>query len=134
LIIVLDASAALEVVLRRNSAENISATLVEADWVVSPNLYVSEVTNAFWKYQKLADYPYDECERNIEQAMALPDEFMPESDLYREAFNMGCLLGHPVYDMMYLVLARRHSAILATMDKKLGVMAKKAGVRTMPFE
>jgi len=61
----------------------------------------------------------------------LPDEFATEIDLYREAFNMACMFNHPVYDMLYLVLARRHSAILLTQDKKLSIVAKKAGVRVL---
>ena len=130
MIVVLDASAAVELVLHRDLAMQVSEKIIDADWVIAPNLYISEITNIFWKYQKLADYPYDDCEKNIEQLIALPDEFIAEIDLYREAFNLGCKLGHPVYDMMYLVLARRHSAILLTTDKKLNAAAKKSGVRT----
>ena len=38
-------------------------------------------SNVFWKYQKLAHHPYEECEKNIDQAIALPDEFFTEIDL-----------------------------------------------------
>jgi predicted nucleic acid-binding protein len=51
-----------------------------------------------------------------------------EIDLYREAFNMACKLNHPVYDMLYLILARRNSAVLLTMDKKVKGAALKSGV------
>ena len=131
MIVVLDASAAVELVLQREHSVQIGEKIIGADWVIAPNLYISEITNVFWKYQKLVDYPYDECEKNIDQSVALPDEFMAEIDLYREAFNLGCKLGHSVYDMMYLVLARRHSAILLTVDKKLVASATKSGVRTL---
>ena len=91
-----------------------------------PQIFIFLKSPTLWKYQKLADYPYDDCEDNIEQLIALPDDFMPEMDMYREAFNLGCKLGHPVYDMMYLVLARRHSATLLTIDKKFNGGSKES--------
>ncbi len=129
MIAVLDTTVAVEIVLQRDSAAQFGEIVKKADWVIAPTLFISEVTNVFWKYQKLVDYPYAACEKNIEQAIALPDDYLTEVDLYREAFNSGCKLDHPVYDMMYLVLARRNSAVLLTMDKKLKSAAEKAGVR-----
>jgi predicted nucleic acid-binding protein len=41
---------------------------------------------------------------------------------------MACKLNHPVYDMLYLILARRNSAPLLTRDKKLKGVALKSGV------
>lgn len=131
MIAVLDASASIEVILQRDLSRQIADQILKADWVISPNLYISEVINVFWKYQKLAGYSYDECEKNIDQAIALPDNFITEIDLYREAFSAASMFGHPVYDMMYLVLARRHNAILLTIDKKLNAVSKKAGVRSL---
>jgi len=97
--------------------------------VIVPTLFIAEVNNVFWKYQKFVDYPYPDCERDIEQAIALPDEYINEIELYREAFTLGCTLDHPIYDMLYVVLARRNSARLLTMDKKLKIAAHKAGVK-----
>ena len=128
MIVVLDASAAIEIVLQRESAKQLGEIVLEADWVIAPTLFIAEITNAFWKYQKFADYPFATCEKNIEQTIALPDDFINEVDLYREVFNMACMLDHPVYDMLYLVLARRNSAMLLTMDKKLSGAAQKSGV------
>ena len=128
MIIVLDTSAAVEIVLARDSADRLTNIVGEADWVIAPTLLISEVTNVFWKYQKFADFPYAECEKSIEQAVSLPDEYFNELDLYRESFKLGCTLDHPIYDVLYLVLARRHNAMLLTMDKKLMAAAIKIGV------
>lgn len=128
MIVVLDTSAAVEIVLQRDSAQGLAEVVRAADWVIAPTLFITEVNNVFWKYQKFADYPYPDCERDIEQAISLPDEYISEIDLYREAFKLGCTLDHPIYDMIYMVLARRNSAELLTMDKKLITAAHKAGV------
>ncbi len=128
MIAVLDASAAIEIVLKRNSAENLSQYIVDADWLIAPTLFIAEVTNIFWKYQKMADISFLSCEKGIEQALSFPDDFINELDLYREAFKLGCTMNHPIYDMLYLVVARRNDAVLLTMDKKLIKAADKCSI------
>ncbi len=130
MIIVLDTSAAIEIILNRKSSELFAEKIKQAEWVISPSLFISEVTNVFWKYQKFANYSYADCEKNIEQAIAIPDDYINDLELYREAFNMSCMLDHPVYDMLYLILARRNNALLLTMDKKLSTAAQKCNIKT----
>ena len=62
MIAVLDTSAAVEVVLKRESSALFTDFLAEADLVIAPTLLITEATNVFWKYQQLSDYPYDNCE------------------------------------------------------------------------
>ena len=128
MIAVLDASAAIEIVLQRKQSEKFTWYIGDADWVISPTLYIAEVTNVFWKYQKIADFPLLVCEKGIEQAIGLPDDFMNEKDLYREAFKLACSLNHSVYDILYLLVARRNNATLLTLDKKLIKAAKKCSI------
>ena len=128
MIAVLDASAAIEIVMGRNSGEKLSKYVLEADWVIAPTLFISEVTNTVWKYQKLADFPYRSCEKALDQALAIPDDFINELDLYREAFKLSCTLNHPVYDMFYLVIARRNNGRLLTLDKQLINAATKYSI------
>jgi predicted nucleic acid-binding protein len=128
MITVLDASAAIEIVFQRDLAEELSKIVVEATWVIAPTLFISEVTNTIWKYQQFDNFPYRSCEKVLEQALALPDDFINEMDLYREAFKLSCTLNHPVYDMLYLVVARRNNGTLLTLDKKLMKAAIKCSV------
>ncbi len=128
MIAVLDASAAIELVLHREQSEKFATCIAAADWVITPTLFIAEVTNIFWKYQKLADFPFAVCEKGIEQAVSLPDDFVNERELYREAFKLACNLSHSVYDMLYLTVARRNNATLLTMDKKLLKTAQKCSV------
>ena len=130
MIAVLDASAAIEIVMGRKSGKKLSTYVLEADWVIAPTLFISEVTNTVWKYQKLADFTHRSCEKALDQALALPDDFINELDLYREAFKLSCTLNHPVYDMFYLVLARRNNGRLLTLDKQLINAATKYSIET----
>jgi predicted nucleic acid-binding protein len=131
MIIVLDTSAAVEIVLRRGNFEKLGNYIAEAEWIIVPYLYVSEVTNTFWKYHTMTDFPVELCETSIDTALAFPDEFIDERELYKEAFSMGCLFRKPVYDMFFLVLARRHNANLITLDNSLKKAARKQSIRVL---
>ncbi len=131
MILILDANAATEIVLQRKKYKSFENYITEADWITSPGLFIAEVNNVFWKYHKLADMPLDQCEKAIEFAMSLPDEFCDDQKLYKEAFSLSCKVGKPVYDMFYLVLARRNSGYLLTLDKSLATEAKKQSVRVI---
>ena len=129
MIIVLDTSAAVEMVLQRDHAIAFGENVAQADWIISPTLFISEVTNVFWKYYLFKDMPLELCEQAIDSAVSLPDEFFNEKDLYKEAFALGCLSQKPIYDMFFLVLARRSNGYLMTMDISLKEVAKKNSIR-----
>jgi len=131
MIIVLDASAAVEVVLKRKRASVLGHHLLDADWVISPTLYVSELSNVFWKYHQFHNLPIEECEKGLAHALSLPDEFSDDRDLCLEAFSLSCITQKPVYDMLYLVLARRHNGYLLSMDRSLSQVAKKQSIRVL---
>lgn len=127
MIVVLDASAAIELVLNRTNAPDIQKILHQADYVIAPDLYVSEVTNALWKHAHITGVSLDVSV--VDDAVAVPDEFLPAQALYREALAIGEKHGHPVYDCMYLVAARRNSAVLITLDRKLTGLAESESVK-----
>jgi predicted nucleic acid-binding protein len=129
MIIVIDSSAAAEIILQGKRAELFQNELEKADWVITPHLYISEITNTFWKYFQFDTLQLDQCEKAIEFALDLPDEFINEKTLYREAFAMACLTKKPPYDMFYLILARRNNAILMTKDKSLQQCAEKHSIQ-----
>lgn len=128
MIAVIDASAAVEVILQRDSSETLMTLLAEAEWVIAPTVYVAEMSNVFWKYQNFTDLSQEDCENHLDASIALPDDLINDKELYREAFKLGCTLDHSIYDMLYLVLARRHNATLLTMDKKLLCNAQQSNV------
>ena len=129
MIAVLDASAAAGILLHRPEAGRLGQRVAEADWVVVPSLFTAELCNVFWKYHELHSLSRETCERAIAEGLAIPDAFSDDRELNREAFAMACLCRRPVYDMLYLVLARRHSAHLLTMDRSLKALASKHDVR-----
>jgi predicted nucleic acid-binding protein len=129
MIVVLDTSAAIEIVIQREYSADLGRNIAEADCVITPTLFIPEITNVFWKYYLFKEMPLEICEKAIESAMALPDEFISEKELYKEAFALGCLTQKPIYDMYFLVLARRNNGYLMTMDISLKEVAIKNSIR-----
>jgi predicted nucleic acid-binding protein len=129
--IVLDASAAIGLVLAAPGAEEFSAPLEQASLVTVPDLYIAETCNTLWKYRKAELLTMERCECALEQALALPDRIESSNALYTEAFSLSCRYLHPVYDTLYLVLARRNNALLLTLDRRLAALAEKLEIRVL---
>jgi predicted nucleic acid-binding protein len=121
--IVIDASAAVGLVFAMPGTENFAASLEQAALVVAPDIFVAEVANAVWKYRKADLVSRERCELVLEQALCLPDRIEPAMDLYVEAFALACRHLHPVYDALYIVLARRNNAVILTLDRRLATLA-----------
>ena len=129
MIAVIDASAAVELALRRAHAEVIERDLADAEWVLAPTLFVAEVTNTMWKYHHFNELPIDVCEAAIDDALSLPDTYVEDLELARETFALAAQTQRPAYDALYLVLARRHNATLLTLDAALQAVARKHSIR-----
>ena len=92
--------------------------MLEGEEVISSQLFLIEVSNAFWKYHKAGLLDEKTVCANIEKAIALVDEFCDlDKTQCCEATKEAMRLRHPVYDMLYFVLARRNAATLFTLDR-----------------
>ena len=131
MIIVLDTSAAVEIVLQREQGTYLGRKVVKADWIIAPSLFIPEITNVFWKYFLFNDLPIELCEQAIDSAVMIPDEYVSGKEIYKEAFALGCFTQKPTYDMYFLVLARRNNGYLMTMDILLKEVAKKNSIRVI---
>lgn len=61
----------------------------------------------------------------LADARDLVDQIDPDRHLQVEALALACHLDHPVYDCLYLALARREAAVLLTADQRLQRLADK---------
>lgn len=130
MIIVLDASGAVEIALQKENSTRFMNYLKKADVILAPDIYVSEVTNVFWKYRKFAQFTDEICLKGIEFCINLIDDFIDPKDLWREAYFEGVSNENSTYDMFYLVTARRNYGLIISMDKKLNTLAEKENLKT----
>lgn len=128
---ILDASAAITSMLKNEVSQKLKSYMDQAGWIISPDLYPAEVSNALCKYHRFNQYPLSVCFEMLDHAIGLVDEYVPTTTLYKECFSLSCSISHPVYDVFYLVLARRQNATLVTLDKKLRALASDLSIRCL---
>lgn len=126
--VVLDASAAVHIVCRFPAAAKLLGLLGDTALVLAPDLYSGEVASALWKYVTHESLPKEEASQRLSEARALVDLQVPTDDLVEEALVAAITYGHPVYDMLYAVLARQHGATVLTMDRRLTTALRKMEV------
>ncbi len=125
MIVVLDVSAAIEIVLKKARRGLFNAAYQEAEWVIAPDLFVSEIANVFWKYHRAKLISHESCIQYVEDAIDLIDDTLPVKDLWRESISEATKNNHSAYDMTYAILSRRNNATLLTNDKSLSKICKK---------
>jgi predicted nucleic acid-binding protein len=81
--LVLDASAAIRVLMRAESASQLLDHISAAAVVAAPSLYGSEVANALWKYVKAGSLELEAALERYEEAIALIDDslWLPRSSV-----------------------------------------------------
>ena len=129
MIAVIDVSGVVEILMQKEKAVKFNKTLQEAELVITPDLYVSELTNAFWKYQTAKIRTKDECIELLQDGIDYIDRFIDSKEIWEEAFSEGINNNHSIYDMLYMVTARRNNAVLITNDSALAAVCKKNHVQ-----
>lgn len=131
MIIVLDTSAAIEIILNKKESEKFKKIILEADAVIAPELYISEITNVAWKYNKISNFGHEECYSLSEDGINLIDQFIDTKILWKEALREAMNNDQSVYDCLYFICARRNDGILLTKDQKLKKLCRKLKIETM---
>ena len=126
--VVLDSNAAIEIVLKREKAWVFRELIETSEKTVSSEFFRIETANVIRKYYQGKYIKKAECNKLLELAENLVDEFVPIKENHVEALNEAIRLNCSAYDMLYLTLARRMGAILATLDHPLNVIAGKEGI------
>lgn len=117
--LVLDASAAIRVVLEPRNHLPLIEQIQLATRVCAPTLLISETANTLWKYRKANVLTSAQCAGLHAEALTLITFWIDDHALFPEALQTAIDLTHPVYDAVYLVSARRQAAKLLTFDKSL---------------
>ena len=126
---VIDVCGAVEILLRKEKAGIYNKILQEAIMVLAPDIYISELANTFWKYHAAKALTKDECTQYIFDGIGLVDTFINSKDLWEEAFSEGINNKHSIYDMLYMVVARRYGGTMITNDSVLSKICRKNHVQ-----
>jgi predicted nucleic acid-binding protein len=125
----IDVCGAIEILLQKEKAEKFSKILQEATLIIAPDLYISELTNTLWKYNRANILTKDECVQYINDGINYVDKFIDSKELWQEAFSEGINNNHSIYDMFYMVVTRRNDGILITNDSVLATICKNNNIQ-----
>ncbi|GHV93893.1 hypothetical protein AGMMS50293_02130 [Spirochaetia bacterium] len=123
--VVIDVCGMAQILFQQEKTDKFSKLLAEADLILAPDLFVSELTNTLWKLHTAGKYNHEECLKFIEDGLDYIDTFVDSKKIRQEAFDEAVKHRHPAYDMFYLVTARRNGATLVTNDGDLAKICKK---------
>ena len=117
--LVLDASAAVRFLLDQEGADQVADRLEEAGQVLAPAFQMVEVANVLWKVARSGALTAAEAWEHLETLADLVDEAVDDRELLADSLALAIELQHPVYDCLYLALARRLDAGLISFDRRL---------------
>ena len=122
---VLDASAAVRLILGDPVARPLAQPLREAALVLAPELMLTQVANTLWKLQRAQQLADLDPQQLLADARDLVDRVEPDRQLQADALALAVHLNHSVYDCLYLALARREAATLISADQRLLRLAER---------
>ena len=122
---VLDASAAVRLIQADPAAADLAERVGGAALVLAPELMLSELANTLWKLQRADRLNNLDPQELLAEARELVDRLEPDRHLQAEALALACHLNHPVYDCLYLALARREATSLISSDQRLNALAER---------
>ena len=102
------------------------------DGAVVPQLWHLEIRNSLLTAERRSRISLDDIGECLGALTGLPIQTDQEADL-QSAFDLAIKYGLSFYDAMYLELAKRQCADLATLDPELGSAAVSEGVLLLPI-
>lgn len=127
--IVLDSSAACDMVRKTEEGMAFRALMLSEEKVISCELLRAEVVSVFRKLCRRGIIPIENVQSYLAESTSLVNEYYSIQELQEEVLSESIRLDHSSYDMFYFVLARRFGATLFTLDRKLIRLCEKHGVQ-----
>ncbi|OJX68514.1 type II toxin-antitoxin system VapC family toxin [Magnetospirillum sp. 64-120] len=116
--LVVDASVAVKWV-SESPGWQAAGELIGRDTLMAPDLIWPECGNALWRYVGAGLMGAEQARQGLTTIGCLFDRVVPTGPLMEDALALACRLKHPVYDCVYLALARSLGSKLVTADRKL---------------
>lgn len=116
--LVIDASVALKWGFPEDDSDVARSIAIGADELIAPDLIVTETANAIWKLQRMKRVDEKNAKKIFNEIHGGRITVVATHTLVPYALDLGMELDHPIYDCLYLALAKRESATLVTADER----------------
>ena len=91
----------------------------QADSIIAPDIIRPEIANVIWQWTQWVNLPLEKGLEILEDAELLISEIIPSNHLWYHALELSTEKNHPVYDTLYVALARLRNTKVISNDKKL---------------
>ena len=124
--LVIDASVACKWFFEEDLSSEARA-LAESDAVLfAPDMILVECANAAWRRVLSETIPQAQAQAFLKALPQWFESLAPSAQLHEVAFEMACVLEHPVYDCQYLALAQEEGTRLVTADRVFVERARRS--------
>lgn len=120
--IVLDASAVVDLLLQRGTHVDVTG-LLEAHDAISAELLVPEVLQTLRRFEHRGELTESRAADAVDDLIDLPVELYPISPMARAVWDLRA--GITAYDASYVALAERTGGVLVTADRRLAETAER---------
>jgi predicted nucleic acid-binding protein len=122
--VVVDASVALKWVL--DEPESDAADALSSEELIAPALWLVEAANALWRRSRRGEISDEEAMERLSELHNAPVTTTSIEDDLLAAAALASTLDHPVYDCVYLALARRENTCVITADKRFHAVVDRS--------
>ena len=124
--LVIDANVGLKWFIEEPRSSAARKILDKGVTCIAPDIFIPEVCNVVWQKVQNREITLEQGHAIVTNAPMILDRLVPSSEVAQEAFALAVRFSHPVYDCLYLALAKRESVTLITDDAQLVAVAQKA--------
>lgn len=117
--IVLDCNAAIAIFNGSDEGKALRLLMHDGEKAIAPDIFKVEAANVLRKYSQAGGIDPRSEKESLVDMIDMIDDFHSIDSLIFEAYRESIRLKHPIYDMLYFVLARRTMSTVFTLDKRL---------------
>jgi len=121
--LVVDASVAIKWFVAEPDSSLAEKLLAHSVRLSAPHLLMTEIANGLWKHHLREHIGRETVLASLTHAEQIIEGWHADGPLLQDATDMALDLSHPVYDCLYLALARRLNTSCITVDRKLLTVA-----------